>query len=76
MDFRSEGTTRRVNLSVFLLRVLKAEHCNFLGKIAPALEPVKKIHSTLVLLLRGQRAQNPSKGLIIPLLRQKDDNLP
>ena len=53
----------------------ESEHCNFLGKITPALEPFKKIDSTLVLLLRGQRTQNPSKWLKIPLLGQKDDNL-
>ena len=68
-----------MSLSAFLLRVLKVEHCNFLGKIAPALEPFKKFDSTLVLLLRGtvnRELKNTSKWLKIPLLRQKDDNLP
>ena len=32
MDFQSEGTTRSVNLSNFLLQSLKAERCDFLGE--------------------------------------------
>ena len=70
---------RSVSLSAFLLRVLKVEHCNFLGKIAPVLELFKKIDSTLVLLLRvivNIELKNTSRWLKIPLLRKKDDNLP
>ena len=55
MDFRSEGTTKRVNLSTLLLRSLKAERCDlfFLGGrgVAPALEPFQNMDSSLVLLL-------------------------
>ena len=31
MDFRLEGTRRKVNLSTFLLRGLRAERCDFGG---------------------------------------------
>ena len=51
MDFRSEGTRRSMNLSTFLLRSLKAERFDFLGKIPPALEPFQNKDSSLVLLL-------------------------
>ena len=51
MDFRLEGTRRIVNLLTFMLRSLKAERCDFGGKIAPALEPFQNKVSTLVSLL-------------------------
>ena len=53
MDFRSEGTRRSVNLSAFLLRVLKPEQCDFLGENRYGAAAVQTIDSTLVLLLRG-----------------------
>ena len=53
MDFRLEGTRRIVNLLNFMLRSLKAEQCDFGGKIAPALEPFQNKDSSLVLLLYG-----------------------
>ena len=79
MDFRSEGTpVGSVNLSRFLLRILKAERCDFLGEIAPALEPFKIWIPLCPFIVRNseRRTQNPSKSLKKPLLRQKDDNLP
>ena len=62
-----------------MLRSLKAERCDFGGKIAPALEPFQNKVSTLVLLLyrrvNGELKfiQNRSKKL---LLRQKDNCTP
>ena len=53
MDFRSEGTRRRVNLLAFLLRVLKAEQCSFLGENRSGSGAVQAIDPILVLLLRG-----------------------
>ena len=76
MDFRSKGTRRSVNLSAFSLRSLKAERCDFLGEIAPALEPFLNKDSSLVVLLLGTLLGGSSKLLKKPLLRQKDDNIP
>ena len=42
---------RIVNLLTFMLLRLKAEQCDFGGKIAPALEPFQNKISTLVSLL-------------------------
>ena len=58
MDFRLEGTRRIVNLLIFMLRSLKAEQCDFGGKIAPALEPFQDKVSSLVLLLQNQSSTN------------------
>ena len=78
MDFRSAGTRGRVNLSAFLLRVLKAERHDFLGENRPGAGAGQKIDSTtLVFLLRGtvnselKILQNGSKYHYW----QKDDNL-
>ena len=51
MDFRLEGTRRNVNLLTFMLRSLKAERCDILGKNRPALEPFQNKVSSLVFLL-------------------------
>ena len=57
MDFPSEGMrrfiSRSVNLSTLLLRGLKAERCDFLGKNRSGAGAVQNIDSTLVPLLRG-----------------------
>ena len=58
MDFRLEGTRRIVNLLTFMLRSLKAERCDFGGKIAPALEPFENKDSSLVLLLEDVSINN------------------
>ena len=79
MDFRLEGARRIVNLLTFMLRSLKAERCDFGGKIAPALEPFSKqgFHPCLSIIKNSQRrTQIHSKSLKKPLLRQKDDYTP
>ena len=54
MDFKSAGTIGRLNLSAFLLQVLKAERYDFLGENRSGAGAGQKIDSTiLVFLLRG-----------------------
>ena len=47
-----------MNLLTFMLRSLKAERCDFGGKIAPALEPFENKDSSLVLLLEDVSINN------------------
>ena len=58
MDFRLEGTRRIVNLLTFMLRSLKAERCDFGGKIAPVLEPFKTRFPPLSLYYKEQSTAN------------------
>ena len=54
MDFKSAGTIGRLNLSAFLLQVLKAERYDFLRENRSGAGAGQKIDSTiLVFLLRG-----------------------
>ena len=76
---RYEKILRSLNLSTLLLRGLKAERCDFLGKNRSVAGAVQNINSTLVLLLRGTVKIDWTSfkiALKILLQREKDDNLP